>query len=800
MPRSWLASVCLFWLVSAAIAAESSRFIASLTTGSPNERIAALDSILRDKTIVLDDALADALTKCAAESSPIVQAHLAKTALNRFIWDDAKQDARMIAIAIKLAGSNDREVRSSAIYYGLSTVREQSGETIKAMLAAGAMEDDYDGNLHGRIAWGLKRVPADKIEPLCEPYWSDQAIASKPRAAWVIYQTWRAATGKEPPNPDRFVALKATVNNIIAQRKAAHLKLQPNLIKQLTDGGERGRQEAMRQIYTTPYLLADLDDSMLDAFAVAATDPNWRVRWEIARLTGDRWVWSAENQSPKAIELALRLAKDPDPRVRHFALYFGLSTVRDPSDEVIAAMLESAIIGGDSNDIGRVTWSLQSTKPGRLNPLFQRYWSSATTQPAQAKRALDLYKAITKQDPPQAERLAKLDQANKNYAGAFKDLYDHLGAVYPCFEMKGIDWKKVGDELLPKAEQAKTDADFGRLCLQLVARLEDTHAQLLEADAKIPEVEFPQFDPGFACILDDREKPVVYFVDPRGIARSQRLVPGTTIVSVNGKSAGDMIVEFKRLLRTWNGYSSERYLTYDAVHMFCRQTRQGDLVTIEAELPSGESRTVKLTASLEPGYLPRLPVPIKGVNDSGAVEPRKLDEQTGYIYVRRIRGELPEQIDAALEQLGPIKGLVIDVRGNSGGGFDADRAFRNFDPDDNTEPSRPRFTGPIALLLDERTVSAGEGWASWFIAKKRARTFGTATAGASSRKEEYTLTNGLYKVIVPVKAYTGFLDRPIELRGLEPDVPVRCNAKDLAASKDTVLETARTWLSDQTAK
>jgi hypothetical protein len=62
----------------------------------------------------------------------------------------------------------------------------------------------------------------------------------------------------------------------------------------------------------------------------------------------------------------------------------------------------------------------------------------------------------------------------------------------------------------------------------------------------------------------------------------------------------------------------------------------------------------------------------------------------------------------ALKQLGQIKGLIIDVRGNSGGGFDADRAFRNFDPDDNTEPSRPRFTGPIALLLDERTVSAGD--------------------------------------------------------------------------------------------
>ena len=50
---------------------------------------------------------------------------------------------------------------------------------------------------------------------------------------------------------------------------------------------------------------------------------------------------------------------------------------------------------------------------------------------------------------------------------------------------------------------------------------------------------------------------------------------------------------------------------------------------------------------------------------------------------------------------------------------------------------------------------------------------------------------------IPVKAYTGYLDQPIELKGLEPDVAVRPNAKDLAAGKDTVLETGRKWLLTQ---
>jgi len=61
--------------------------------------------------------------------------------------------------------------------------------------------------------------------------------------------------------------------------------------------------------------------------------------------------------------------------------------------------------------------------------------------------------------------------------------------------------------------------------------------------------------------------------------------------------------------------------------------------------------------------------------------------------VRRIQGDLLEQLDCAVGELKDTRGLVIDVRGNSGGGFDAPRAHRNFDLDDKEEPDRPRFRG-----------------------------------------------------------------------------------------------------------
>jgi C-terminal processing protease CtpA/Prc len=384
----------------------------------------------------------------------------------------------------------------------------------------------------------------------------------------------------------------------------------------------------------------------------------------------------------------------------------------------------------------------------------------------------------------------------ETYAAAFQQLYDHLGAVYPNFKMKGIDWKAVGEELLSRSRQVRTQHDFGLLVEELVARLQDSHAQVLPGTADPPNPDMPQWDPGVHCLTDDRGRPVVYYIEPHSSAQKAGVKPGMTIVSVNGVAAEQAIGERIRLIERYFGESSERVARYDATCAFLCQPRQGATVHLTLEDPDGKQSSIELIADEREGYLPRQPVERREIDDSADMSWTRLSNGIGYIYVRRIPNGLEKLLDTALHDLGPMTGLVIDVRGNSGGGFDEQTAVRNFDlaPGNVSEPDRPRYKGPIAMLIDERTISAGEGWTSWFIAHHRATLFGCTTAGASSRKEQYTLSNGLYKFIIPIEAYTGFLDRPIERRGLEPDVPVRCTARDLADGRDTVLETATQWL------
>ncbi|TWU04058.1 S41 family peptidase [Neorhodopirellula pilleata] len=385
----------------------------------------------------------------------------------------------------------------------------------------------------------------------------------------------------------------------------------------------------------------------------------------------------------------------------------------------------------------------------------------------------------------------------EEYADAFGHLYRTLGSEYAHFDVKQIDWIAVGKELLPRSKMLKSGEEFCLLCQELVARLEDSHAYLMPGKLQPTSAPVPLFDPGFACLLDADGRPIVYHVDRQSSADQVGLTVGSVVTHVGEIEAGELLEQITKQTKRYSGYSSDRYLKYHAAQWIGRQREKGAPVRLRVITPGGDEAELRMVADQGVRYLPRLPVPIDDIQDSASVAWKRLDEETGYIYVRRIRNDLIAQLDAAVKELSDCEGLVIDVRGNSGGGFDAARSFRNFDLTDTAEPDRRRFSGPIAVLIDSRCISAGEGWASWFRANGRAKFFGTTTAGASSRKKTIDVLGGAYRVIYSVKPYRGFLDRPIERLGIEPDVVVHHTAESISQSKDQVLMAARRYLAKE---
>lgn len=529
-----------------------------------------------------------------------------------------------------------------------------------------------------------------------------------------------------------------------------------------------------------------------------------RTRYNRAQIVGwaGKYVRHAEPElRNNAIDLLYHASFSPEGHVRHFAVYYGLSGVRERSAQVLDRL---ATLAMSNESVDRIVWGVAYTNQEdeflTHLELYRNSPHSEVREHAESLTKLVKEQASKEQARQQARQNAQRPtrRDDVDYETAFGELYETLANTYPCFELKGIDWKAVGEEFLPRAKQIKDDREFGLLCIELVARLEDSHAYLMDGAVKVPRIDGPRWDAGFSCLEDDRGRPAVYYVDKDGPAQKVGVKVGMVVLSVDGEDAKDVIERTMALMKKYGGFSSERYLRYFAHHSFMRQMEKGQVVEFEMLDSKGDVRKFKPAAELGERYLPRLPVAKEGIRDSGHVSWKMLEGNVGYIYVRRIREGLEALLDKAVAELKDARGLIVDVRGNSGGGFQRRTSHVNFYPDsDAVEPNRPRYKGPMAMLIDNRCISAGEGWGSWFIANKRAKLFGQTTAGASARKDIYLLKNGFYKVQYPVKAYRGFLDRPIERRGLEPDVEVWQNAPDLAEGRDTVLEAAREYLLDE---
>ena len=171
-------------------------------------------------------------------------------------------------------------------------------------------------------------------------------------------------------------------------------------------------------------------------------------------------------------------------------------------------------------------------------------------------------------------------------------------------------------------------------------------------------------------------------------------------------------------------------------------------------------------------------------------------------YARSVLDGLPETETA---EAGSLKGVIIDLRGNTGGNmYPMIAAIHRFLPDDSilrfktrkfTMPitkdfvlrsvgleAQPALDCPVALLTDEWTASSGEAVLLCFRGLEKARTFGGATAGYASANEPYPMPDGSQLVLTTGcdMARTGemFCDDPIA-----PDV-----------TTDQPLEDALIWL------
>jgi carboxyl-terminal processing protease len=111
-------------------------------------------------------------------------------------------------------------------------------------------------------------------------------------------------------------------------------------------------------------------------------------------------------------------------------------------------------------------------------------------------------------------------------------------------------------------------------------------------------------------------------------------------------------------------------------------------------------------------------------------------------------------------------------------------------------PRAETYAGKVAILLDEGSASTTEILAQGLQDLKRARIFGTRSAGAALPSDIIRLPDG-DGFQYPTASYTSVNGRVLEGNGVVPDVEVRESREAIAAGRDAVVEAARDWIAQR---
>lgn len=378
-------------------------------------------------------------------------------------------------------------------------------------------------------------------------------------------------------------------------------------------------------------------------------------------------------------------------------------------------------------------------------------------------------------------------------------------------ELNGVDWEAAKVELRPKVESAENIDQAREAMNELLGRLELSHFGIIpstsyKAMSEI-EQEGGQASTGLTIRLLDG-KLIVTAVRPNSGAAKAGIGSGWEVTQIGEKSAEDLISRFKEAtshsptrLDTMVGLATAGGGKIGDVRKATFVNEKGEEVEIEMTLAEAPGNLAKL------GHLP----PFRVVYDS-----KKMDDGIGYIHFNAFLDapRVMKQYNANMREFGKeTDGLIIDMRGNRGGlvgmtmGMSGwfvaepihlgEMKMRSATLRLAVNPRRPRYDGPVAILIDECSISAAEILAGGLQDTDVARIFGRCpTAGLVLPSAVVKLPNG-DGFQYAMADYASASGDVLEGVGVKPDVLVEATRKDFFDHRDPVLEKAKAWILEQ---
>lgn len=420
-------------------------------------------------------------------------------------------------------------------------------------------------------------------------------------------------------------------------------------------------------------------------------------------------------------------------------------------------------------------------------------------------------------DMPIVESFGGLnDYSQMSYVDAWETLFQRTALTYPFTAEKNLDWEAIYEQLTPAVRQASSDLEFHLVITRLGSLIPDTHIGYVS----VPLMQnYLLGGTGVRRLTVTDEGQVVVVEVARQSAASQAgLRTGDILVTVDGVPALQALDETPLLLTSASTLHGRRYLQAATL----LQGPVGSQVALTWQSPGGAESSAVLTRTPDIGALLEA---FGGALSGDLIEARVLPSGLGYLRVRSFAEEVSQaeaQFSAALQTLidAGVPGIILDVRDNSGGlvqlamamaghflpGYE--RLFNFYYADGTgafayrgfieTLPGEPTYEGPLAVLVNEMTGSAGDLFVYALQRNGRALVVGETPTGGFAGEVgdgQYLLPGGLTLQIPtgrPTDPLTGVT--LIEGTGVQPDVRVPRTWKSVLSPEDEVLQAAEAAL------
>ena len=354
-------------------------------------------------------------------------------------------------------------------------------------------------------------------------------------------------------------------------------------------------------------------------------------------------------------------------------------------------------------------------------------------------------------------------------------------------KLHGVDWTAVRRRFEPRVASVTSDTEFADLLDEMLDEIPVSHLNILRLEALDAPPARCVVTRGLALRDIDGQVLVTRVIDDSPASRAN-LSPGFAVLAIDGTPLK-------------NAASAEAVLAPDQ--------KTHSLSVVDG---SGASRTVSLEYALPPKEK-MLSVDILTATRRIIVESRRLDDRIGYLYFTNFIEPVKSRLTAEITAMRDAPGLIIDLRGNSGGDSEGGLAlasllvsaptqlaitrFRKGDDDYyKVKPAKVTYRGPVAILLDEFSKSESEQVAAGLQEAGRVVVVGRRSAGEVMDATFAELPSNKLALLYPAGQPRTPKGTVLERRGVIPDIDVGLTRAGLLAGRDDQLEAAAKYIRD----